>query len=144
MPLEDKKAFDSVFDIQSYDKKGYLEGVLRLWDKEREALHYYNYYAVRIDQDNEERIILMLRNIDDKQEAQRRENILSNLCQCYYSIYLFDLENNVEEAIWQEEFIRERHEFPKGRLDAYYSKFVKEYVYKRDQEKMYRAGSPDF
>lgn len=144
MPLEDKKAFDSVFDIQSYDKKGYLEGVLRLWDKEREALHYYNYYAVRIDQDNEERIILMLRNIDDKQEAQRRENILSNLCQCYYSIYLFDLENNVEEAIWQEEFIRERHEFPKGRLDTYYSKFVKEYVYKRDQEKMYRAGSPDF
>lgn len=144
MPLEDKKAFDNVFDNQCYDKKGYLEGVLRLWNKEREILHYYSYYAVRIFQDNEERIILMLRNIDDKQEAQQRENILSNLCQCYYSIYLFDLENNTEEAIWQEEVIRKRREFPKGSLDTYYSKFVREYVYKADQEKMYRAGSPDF
>ena len=43
-----------------------------------------------------------------------RESVLTNLCQCYYSIYLFDLEHDIEEAIWQEEIIRRRQEFPKG------------------------------
>ena len=34
-----------------------------------------------------------------------RDNVLSNLCQCYYSIYLFDLDNDVEESVWQEDYI---------------------------------------
>lgn len=81
---------------------------------------------------------------DDKQEAQMREDVLSTLCQCYYSIYLFDLDNDIEEAIWQEDFIRESHAFPKGNLSAYYEKFVRNHVFEEDQEKMFRAGSPEF
>ena len=85
-----------------------------------------------------------MKNVDDKYEIQRREAILANLCECYYSIYLFDYVNNTEEAIWQEDFIQKNREFPKGALDVYYEKFVKHYVYPEDQEKMRRAGSIDF
>lgn len=81
---------------------------------------------------------------DDKQEARVREDVLSTLCQCYYSIYLFDLDNNIEEAIWQEDFIRESNAFPKGSLSIYYEKFVRNFVCEEDQEKMLRAGSPEF
>lgn len=143
MPLEDQKIYRDIFNPETYEKKRYQDGVLRLSGQDG-ALHYYNYYSARIREDLGERILLTIRNVDDKQEAQQRESILSNLCQCYYSIYLFDLENDTEEAIWQEEFIHRNQEFPKGSLDAYYSKFVREYVFAEDQEKMYRAGSPDF
>ncbi len=56
-----------------------------------------------------------MRNVDDKYEIQRREAILANLCECYYSIYLFDYVNNTEEAIWQEDFIQKTESSPKGR-----------------------------
>lgn len=79
-----------------------------------------------------------------KKAAEQREEILSNLCKCYYSIYLFDLENNIEEALWQEDFIYKNREFPKGCLDQYYGKFVDNYVYEEDKEKMRRAGSAEF
>ena len=52
-----------------------------------------------------DRILITGRNIDARQEVELRESVLTNLCQCYYSIYLFDLEHDIEEAIWQEEII---------------------------------------
>ena len=72
---------------------------------------------------------------DDRQQAQMREDVLSTLCQCYYSIYLFDLDNDMEESVWQEEFIRESREFPKGSLSTYYDKFIRDYVFSEDKEK---------
>lgn len=81
---------------------------------------------------------------DDRQQAQMREDVLSTLCQCYYSIYLFDLDNDMEESVWQEEFIRESRGFPKGSLSTYYDKFIRDHVFSEDKEKMRRAGSPDF
>ncbi|MBS7009701.1 hybrid sensor histidine kinase/response regulator [Anaerostipes sp.] len=143
MPLEDRELLDQIFDKQSYRKKSYLEGVLRVAD-DGGNLHYYDYYSACIQQNREEHILLTLRCIDDKRESQLRENVLSNLCECYYSIYLFDLENDIEEAIWQEADIYRRREFPKGSLSLYYEKFICEHVYEEDQEKMRRAGNPDF
>lgn len=143
MPLEDRDIFARIYNLDSYSETGYLDGMLRVWDSD-ETLHYYSYYAVRVRTDMGERILLTVRNIDNKQEQQQREQVLSNLCKCYYSIYLFDLENNTEEAIWQEDVISRRREFPKGNLKVYYTKFVKNYVYEEDQEKMLRAGSPEF
>lgn len=81
---------------------------------------------------------------DDRLEAQMKEDVLSTLCQCYYSIYLFDLDNDTEEAIWQEDFIQKSHAFPKGHLSTYYEKFIRNHVYEDDQEKMRLAGSPEF
>ena len=60
----------------------------------------------------EERILLTIRNADDRREAEQRENVLSNLCQCYYSIYIFDLVNDTEKPIWQELAIHEQNAFP--------------------------------
>ena len=101
MPSEDRKIFDHIFDRQSYREKNYLEGTLRLSD-EQGNLHYYNFYSACIRQSLEEHILLTLRCIDDKKESQLRENVLSNLCECYYSIYLFDLEEDMQEAIVSE------------------------------------------
>lgn len=143
MPLEDRKVFKQIFDKQSYSIKNYLEGVLRLTDGRRK-LHYYNFYSACIRQNGEEHILMTLRCIDDKRESQLRENVLSNLCECYYSIYLFDLEWDIEEAIWQEDVISRKKEFPKGSLKHYYRKFIQEHVYEEDREKMYRAGNPEF
>lgn len=143
MPAEDRDIFARIYNLDNYGENGYLDGMLRVWDYDG-ALHYYNYYAARVRTDMGQRILLTVRNIDNKQEQQQREQVLSNLCQCYYSIYLFDLENNTEEAIWQEDYIYRRQEFPKGNLNRYYTKFVDQYVCEEDQEKMYRAGNPDF
>lgn len=79
-----------------------------------------------------------------KDKALLRDNVLSNLCQCYYSIYMFDLDNDTEEAIWQENEIERTKAFPKGSLKVYYEKFVRIHVCPEDQEKMRRAGSPAF
>lgn len=79
-----------------------------------------------------------------KNKAQLRDNVLSNLCQCYYSIYLFDLDHDIEEAVWQENEIEKSRAFPKGSLKVYYEKFIKGHVFEEDQEKMRRAGSPEF
>ena len=142
MPLEDQREFERIFSPKSYMGTKYLEGMLRLLDEEGD-LHYYNYYSALIQQGGDH-ILMTLRSTDDRRETQLRENVLSNLCQCYYSIYLFDLENDLEEAIWQEDFIYQQNEFPKGSLKVYYSKFVREYVYADDQEKMRRAADPEF
>ncbi|MCQ4636946.1 ATP-binding protein [Anaerovorax odorimutans] len=143
MPTEDKAIFDSMLDTSEYRKNEYKDGMFRLCDDMGE-LHYYTYYSAHIRQDMEERVLITVRNVDDKQEAKRREDVLANLCQCYYSIYLFDLENNIEEPIWQETMIYRQREFPKGNLHTYYNKFVDRYVLKEDQEKMRRAGTPEF
>lgn len=143
MPSEDRRELEQIFNTDSYRQYDYLEGKLRIYDKTGE-LHYYSYYSACIRQDFEERILLTVRNVDDKKKAQQREAVLANLCRCYYSIYLFDLENNIEEAIWQEDIIRKNREFPKGKLDAYYEKFIQNYVYQEDQEKMRRAGNKEF
>ena len=73
-----------------------------------------------------------------KDKARLRDNVLSNLCQCYYSIYLFDLDHDTEEAIWQETWIEKSREFPKGSLKLYYEKFIQGHVCHEDQEKMRR------
>ncbi len=143
MPSEDQREMERIFDIKSYRDNEYLEGMLRVYDEER-VIHYYSYYSACIRQDFEERILLTVRNVDDKQEIQRREAILANLCKCYYSIYLFDLENNTEEAVWQEEIVRKNQIFPRGELDLYYERFVQKFVWPADQEKMRRAADKDF
>lgn len=143
MPSEDRVLFHKIYHPENYRENNYLDGTLRLWGRDG-TLHYYVYYAACVHTDLGQRILLTVRNIDDKYENQMRENILINLCQCYYSIYLFDLENNTEEAVWQEDFIQKRKEFPKGNLNHYYTKFVENYVYKDDREKMHRAGNPEF
>ena len=143
MPAEDRREFERIFNAENYGTGEYREGMLHMYDQEG-RLHSYSYYSALISQNYEDRILLTVRNVDDKYEIQRREAILANLCECYYSIYLFDYVNNTEEAIWQEDFIQKNREFPKGALDVYYEKFVKHYVYPEDQEKMRRAGSIDF
>lgn len=141
MPSEDRRELDKIFDRYNYHSKSYLEGGLRIYDTQG-GLHYYTYYSARIRQGIAERILLTIRNIDDQREEQLRSNVLSKLCQCYYSIYLFDLENNTEEAIWQELAVKSR--FPKGNLKKYYDKFIREFVCDQDKEKMRRAGSCEF
>ena len=143
MPAEDRREFERIFNAENYGTGEYREGMLHRYDQEG-RLHSYSYYSALISQNYEDRILLTVKNVDDKYEIQRREAILANLCECYYSIYLFDYVNNTEEAIWQEDFIQKNREFPKGALDVYYEKFVKHYVYPEDQEKMRRAGSIDF
>lgn len=143
MPLEDRWKFDQIYRLESYQENEYLDGTFRVWDDDG-VIHYYDYYAACVRAEVGQRILLTVRNIDDKQEERQREQVLSNLCQCYYSIYLLDLENNKEKAIWQEAEISSRNEFPVGDLDHYYSKFVRNYVYEPDQEKMYRAGDSEF
>lgn len=143
MPGEDREELSRIFDLEAYRQMEYRDGGLRIFGKDG-VLHYYQYYAACIQQETERKILLTIRNVDEGRERQRRENILSNLCQCYYSIYLFDLERGIEEAVWQEDNIQKSREFPKGDLHTYYTKFVREYVSEEDQEKMYRAGHPDF
>lgn len=143
MPSEDREVFERIYDVGNYSQTGYLDGMIRLWGRDG-VLHYYNYYAARVGTDMGQRILLTVRNIDNKRQQQQREQVLANLCQCYYSIYLFDLEHNTEEAIWQEDVIYKNHEFPKGELEHYYHKFVENYVCEEDQEKMERAGTPEF
>lgn len=143
LPLEDRQEFDRILSPSSYQNCGYMEGTLRLY-AENGGLHYYRYYSSRILKDMEERILLTIRNADDRQEAEQRENVLSNLCQCYYSIYIFDLVNDTEKPIWQELAIHEQNAFPMGSLSSYYEKFVQQHVFSDDQEKMRRAGSPEF
>lgn len=143
MPSEDRRELEHIFEAEHYRGYEYMEGKLRIFDQTGE-LHYYSYYSACIRRDYEERILLTIRNVDDRQKDQQREAVLANLCSCYYSIYLFDLEHNVEEAIWQEDMIRRNREFPRGELDVYYEKFIQNYVYCDDQEKMRRAGNRDF
>lgn len=143
MPAEDRRVLEEIFDPNQYEECRYRDGGLRLAGTDG-VLHYYRYYSALVRQELGSHILLTVRNIDDSQSAQQREDILSNLCRCYYSIYLFDLENNIEEALWQEEAIHRNREFPKGGLDVYYEKFVQNYVYEADQSKMRRAGSPEF
>lgn len=143
MPLEDQRTLKKILDPSQYEKYRYRDGGIRLIAGDG-TLHYYSYYSSLIREEMGERILLTIRNVDDSEGAKQREFILSNLCKCYYSIYLFNLEDNTQEAIWQEEFIYHNQEFPKGRLDTYYEKFIRNYVYEADQSKMRRAGSPDF
>lgn len=110
----------------------------------RDKMKPKDFYSACIRQSLEEHILMTLRCIDDKKESQLWENVLSNLCECYYSIYLFDLEEDIQEAIWQEDTIYRMGEFPKGSLESYYGKFVREHVFEEDREKMQRAGSPEF
>lgn len=143
MPIEDRKEFDKIYNLNSYCNNEYLEGTLRLSDK-KGILHYYTYYSACINQDTGKHILLTVRNIDDKKESQQRENILSNLCKSYYSIYLLDLENDLEEAIWPDDVIDKYKEFTKGKMSLYYDKFIEIYVFEEDKEKMRRVGNPDF
>ena len=143
MPSEDQAEFARIYQVEQYQAGGYLEGTLRRRDNAG-VLHYYQYYAALVKQEYEERILLTLRDTDDKWQERVRDKVLSNLCQCYYSIYLFDLEQDHQEAIWQEETVVQSQAFPKGALSIYYEKFVQTYVYAEDQDKMRQIGSPEF
>ena len=143
MPAEDKAIFDRLLDTSSYEENTYMDGTFRLCD-DMGGLHYYTYYSTPIRQDREERLLITVRNVDDKQEAKKRENVLANLCQCYYSIDLFDLEKDIADTIWQEETAFRQQEPSTSGLDDYYNKFVDRYVAEEDQDKMRRAGMPQF
>ncbi|PNV60909.1 hybrid sensor histidine kinase/response regulator [Clostridium sp. chh4-2] len=145
MPLEDRREFENIFDRdnRAYMGGGSKDGTIRMWESEG-VLHYYSYSAVRIMKDMGERILLTLRNIDSKRQERQRDRVLSNLCQCYYSIYLMDLDRDEEEPIWQEDVIKTSQEFMRGKISVYYEKFIQKHVYQEDQEKMRRAGSAEF
>lgn len=142
MPLEDQKIFDEILNPRYYEACRYKDGTFRLMDPGG-SLHYYKYYSALIREEMGERLLLTVRNVDND-HAQQRELILSNLCKCYYSIYLFDLENNIEQTIWQEPSRHESRDFPKENLADYYERFIQRYVYEADQDKMRRAGSAAF
>ena len=55
-----------------------------------------------------------------------------------------DLDNDMEESVWQEEFIRENREFPKGSLSTYYDKFIRDHVFSEVQGKNAPRRKPDF
>lgn len=143
MPESDQPEFEAIFNWENYRERSYREGGFRLWDKEG-GLHYYAYFSTRLGQRATGRILMTARNVDDKQEALRRERVLSNLCQCYYSVRLFDLDNDSEEVIWREERAGAGEPPSRGKLSAYYRNFIEEQVFCEDREKMRRAGSPEF
>ena len=143
MPGEEHNEFKAIFDLKNYRKQSYLEGDFRLWDNDG-VLHYYSYFSTRIGQGAAERILLTVRCVDDKRESKRREKVLSNLCRYYYSVYLFDLENDRGEAVWREDHADGTDIAPHDSLSAYYLKFVEEHVFHEDREKMLRSGSPKF
>lgn len=145
MPLEDRRRFERICeeDRYKYPENGSMDGTIRMWETEG-VLHYYSYSVVRIRGDMGERILLTLRNIDSKHQERKRERVLSNLCQCYYSIYLFDLDCDEEETIWQEGVIESGREPKKSRLSDFYETFVRTCVCKEDQDRMRRAGNVEF
>lgn len=61
----DKTLLAGIFDPKLYSKQSYAEGEMRIWDKNNK-LHYYTYYSTRISTIEGEKIMLLLRNIDDK------------------------------------------------------------------------------
>ena len=142
MPHEDQDEFERIYALEQYQAGGYREGMLRRYD-DAGVLHYYQYYAALVKQEHEERILVTLRDADDKWQERIRDEALSNLCQCYYAIHLFDLEHGVQEAVWQEEAATETADLAKGELTSYYDKFVQDQVYADDQDKMRRIASAE-
>lgn len=61
----DKALLSGIFDAKLYSRQTYAEGEMRIWDKNKK-LHYYTYYSTRISTIEGEKIMLLLRNIDDK------------------------------------------------------------------------------
>lgn len=140
---DDRKELEKIYNPDNYKAGGYIEGDIRMKDKQG-SLHYYKYYGTRIMLDLGERILITLKNIDDRQKSDEVNEVLSNLCQCYYSVSLFHLEEDLEQAIWKEGFIENRNEFPMTNLTKGYEQFVKNFVDFRDKDKMRQAGSKAF
>ena len=93
----DKALLSGIFDAKLYSRQTYAEGELRIWDKNKK-LHYYTYYSTRISTIEGEKIMLLLRNIDDKKQQEhelallsadrmRHHNIANALAEMYYSVY---------------------------------------------------------
>ncbi len=79
MPEEDRLEFERIFDTENYGTPVHTGKVcLHMYDREG-GFHAYSYYSALISQNFEDRILLTVRNVDDKYEIQRREAILSNL-----------------------------------------------------------------
>ena len=98
----DKALLAGIFDPKLYSKQTYAEGELRIWDK-NQKLHYYTYYSTRIATIEGEKIMLLLRNIDDKKQQEhelallsadrmRHHNIANALAEMYYAVYYVDLQ----------------------------------------------------
>ena len=79
MPSEDRRELDRIFRIENYRKYGTLEGTFRMFDSQG-VLHYYAYYSACIRRDFEERILMTVRNVDDRQAAGVQQAVLANLC----------------------------------------------------------------
>ena len=98
----DKTLLAGIFDPKLYSKQSYAEGEMRIWDKNNK-LHYYTYYSTRISTIEGEKIMLLLRNIDDKKQQEhelallsadrmRHHNIANALAEMYYAVYYVDLQ----------------------------------------------------
>lgn len=98
----DKALLAGIFDPKLYCKQTYAEGELRIWDK-NDKLHHYTYYSTRISTVEGEKIMLLLRNIDDKKQQEhelallsadrmRHHNIANALSEMYYAVYYVDLQ----------------------------------------------------
>lgn len=72
----DKALLSGIFDAKLYSRQTYAEGELRIWDKNKK-LHYYTYYSTRISTIEGEKIMLLLRNIDDKKQQALKAALLS-------------------------------------------------------------------
>lgn len=99
---EDKALLAGIFDPKLYVKQNYAEGELRVWDKNKK-LHYYTYYSTKISTIEGEKILLLVRNIDDKKQQEqelallsadrlRHHNIANALAEMYYAVYYVDLQ----------------------------------------------------
>lgn len=143
MPKEDREELDQIFRWTNYVDGKNREGILRAGRTDGN-LSYYVYHSAFLIQETGNRILFTLRNVDDKQEAMRRQHLFASLNQNYYSAYLLDLEHDTEEAFWQEEYFQEKGEFCSGELSSGYKRFLEEYVHPDDREKMKEAVRPEF
>lgn len=100
----DKALLSGIFDAKLYSRQTYAEGEMRIWDKNKK-LHYYTYYSTRISTIEGEKIMLLLRNIDDKKQQEhelallsadrmRHHNIANALAEMYYAVYYVDLQEH--------------------------------------------------
>ncbi|MCQ4908499.1 hypothetical protein NE479_13180, partial [Phascolarctobacterium faecium] len=65
----DKALLSGIFDAKLYRSQTYAEGEMRIWDNNKK-LHYYTYNSTRISTIEGEKIMLLLRNIDDKKQQE--------------------------------------------------------------------------
>ena len=135
---DDQALLAGIFDPELYVKQPYAEGELRAWDKNKK-LHYYTYYSTRIATVEGEKIMLLLRNIDDKKQQeqemalldadrQRHHNISVALSEMYYAVYYIDLREKKFYALRQTEIIIANMLTTLGTYDKGWGDFINNFV----------------